>query len=100
MTSALRTTRAMGHRHQKLLLGIVTFIAAATFLFVVLYPYTPTPTALGIDKTEAAPIEAIPYACLLLAPIFVIVTSVCGVYKPPLRPYYPEILPLICLRLR
>jgi hypothetical protein len=90
----------MGHRHHRLLTGIVTFIAAATFLFVVLYPYTPTPTAVGIDKTEAVPIGALPYAGLLLSPILVIVASLCGVYKASLRPYYPEILPLICLRLR
>ncbi|MBI4474853.1 MAG: hypothetical protein HY646_19430 [Acidobacteria bacterium] len=54
----------MKHRHQTIV-KVLTILSAAALLFVVVFPYTPTPIALSIGKILVA--VAVLSACVLVS---------------------------------
>ena len=87
----------MKHARRTLLEGILAFVVGAAFLFVVLYPYTPTPIATSIGKILVGAILAFTF----FANTRLIVTA-DPVYAPPDSSFRPSdtLLDLICSRLR
>jgi hypothetical protein len=86
----------MKHRHQRFLKALA-ILSSATLLFVVLFPYTPTPIGLSIDKILFAVLSADVPVSLAIAPSAPRYDSQASTSL-----HYPasEILDLICLRLR
>jgi hypothetical protein len=81
-----------------LLEGILAFVVGAAFLFVVLYPYTPTPIATSIGKILVGVIltfTSFAHALLTVPP-----DSVYPKAEFPARFPSDTLLDLICVRLR
>jgi hypothetical protein len=88
----------MEHR-QHALIKMSAVLSAAVLLFVVLFPYTPTPIALSISKILIA-VAVLP-AALLFARLLALSIGTYASEKCPQRFFSSdEILDLICLRLQ
>jgi hypothetical protein len=89
----------MDRRH-KLFLRALAIVAAVSFLFVVIYPYIPTPIALSIAKTL---IVASVVLCTFSPALGILVLMSYRLLAPIVssaQDYSPEILDIICVRRR
>jgi hypothetical protein len=79
---------------------VLTILAAAALLFVVLFPYTPTPIALSISKILLT-VFALSTTCVLFSLILVFAANV-SFFRENFSPrfYTFPILDLICLQRR
>ena len=88
----------MKHRHEEFS-KIVTLMGGAVLLFVVLFPYTPTPIALSIEKALVAVIVL--GSCLLFTRTFPLSIGQHGFLNfSPRFSFSDHVLDLICVRLR
>lgn len=78
---------------------VVTILAAAAFLFVVVFPYTPTPLALTISKILVA-VTALLGGVLLSRAIDIAYRQYESFKESSSLFLADEILDLICLRLQ